>query len=197
MKGTYIDLLSVNKVLFPFVDLGIGDAVCHTGMWERLKNKGYTIQVIAEERTRVFFEKITDIDELYIIDTNNLESMASIDTDLVISLYSWIRKKEFLNAQLLLKLNYKYAISFGGRLKKHFNIYIPVKTPFHITHPQQHILEILGIYSDALEYSISIPNENELFIRYYLNLYKKTELSLSTPLQARMTEVYLFYNYAS
>ncbi|MFQ8718907.1 MAG: lipopolysaccharide heptosyltransferase family protein, partial [Enterobacter hormaechei] len=61
-----IDVSSVKRILFPFVDLGIGDAVCHTGTWRNLKDAGYQLQVIVEERNRDLFEKMTDIDEVYV-----------------------------------------------------------------------------------------------------------------------------------
>lgn len=62
------------KILFPFVDLGIGDAVCHTGTWRNLKDAGYQLQVIVEERNRDLFEKMTDIDEVYVVDINNIKN---------------------------------------------------------------------------------------------------------------------------
>ena len=113
-----IDVSSVKKILFPFVDLGIGDAVCHTGIWRNLKDAGYQLQVIVEERNRDLFEKMTYIDEVYVVDINNIKTMKDIETDLVISHYSWMKRKELFNTQILAKIHYKYAIGFGGWLEK-------------------------------------------------------------------------------
>lgn len=40
--------------------------------------------------------------------------MNTIETDLVISHYSWMKRKELFNTLLLRKVNYKYAVGFGG-----------------------------------------------------------------------------------
>lgn len=80
---------------------------------------------------------MTDIDEVYVVDINNIKKMKDIETDLVISHYSWMKRKELFNTQLLAKIHYKYAIGFGGWLDKPYNLMLPVSPEFHITHPQK------------------------------------------------------------
>ncbi|MCS2151591.1 lipopolysaccharide heptosyltransferase family protein [Scandinavium goeteborgense] len=171
----------VNRILFPFVDLGIGDAICHTGIWHILKNAGYSIQLVAEERNRELFEKMTDIDELFIVDVNNIDQLENITTDLVISHYSWMKRKELFNIQLLQKINYKYAISFGGWLTKPWNVSIPVFKGFHVTAPQIEILKALNISVPALEYSLPPIVDNDAFIEQYLSTYTDKKIIVINP----------------
>ena len=176
-----IDMNSVSRILFPFVDLGIGDAVCHTGIWRELKQAGYTLQIIAEERNRDLFEKMTFIDEVYIVNLNDIPSLPMIDTDLVISHYSWMKRKELFDVQLLQRVNYKYAINFGGWLKKPWNKTLPITNDFHITHPQRDILKVLGIASDDLLYSLSVPLKHDSFITDYLASYEYEKIVVINP----------------
>lgn len=163
-----IDVSRVKRILFPFVDLGIGDAVCHTGTWHSLKEAGYTLQVIVEERNRDLFEKMTDIDEVYIVDINNIDAMNTIETDLVISHYAWMKRKELFNTLLLRKVHYKYAVGFGGWLDKPYNLMLPIDSEFHITHPQKEILNILNVKPESLRYSLPVLPEHDDFIDSYL-----------------------------
>lgn len=163
-----IDVASVKRILIPFVDLGIGDAVCHTGTWRSLKKAGYILQVVVEERNRDLFEKMPDIDEVYVINIKNIDAMKVIETDLVISHYSWMKRKELLNTQLLRKIDYKYAVGFGGWLDKPYNLMLPVRSEFHITHPQKQILNVLNVEPDASGYFLPVLPEYEAFIDDYL-----------------------------
>lgn len=167
-RNQQLDTKDVKKILFPFVDLGIGDAVCHTGIWAKLKDAGYTIQIIAEESKRHFFEKLNCIDELHIVDMNNIQALEEINTDLVISIYSWMKRKETFNTLLLSKINYKYAISFGGWLTRPYNITIPLQKDFHITDPQKRILELLGINANNFRYMLPELSEHDSYIDDYL-----------------------------
>lgn len=176
-----IDVSSVKRILFPFVDLGIGDAVCHTGTWRSLKEAGYTLQVIVEERNRDLFEKMTDIDEVYIADINNIPAMKTIETDLVISHYSWMKRKELFNTQLLHKIHYKYAIGFGGWLDKPYNLMLPINSEFHITHPQKEILNVLNVKPDFLRYSLPVVPEHEDFIERYLKPHEGKKIVVLNP----------------
>lgn len=176
-----IDVSSVKKILFPFVDLGIGDAVCHTGTWRNLKDAGYLLQVIVEERNRDLFEKMTDIDEVYVVDINNIKKMKDIETDLVISHYSWMKRKELFNTKLLAKIHYKYAIGFGGWLDKPYNLMLPVSPEFHITHPQKKILSALNIKPTSLSYSLPVLPEHEVFIDDFLQPHAGKKIVVLNP----------------
>ncbi|MCI1897571.1 MAG: lipopolysaccharide heptosyltransferase family protein [Enterobacter sp.] len=176
-----IDTSNIKRILFPFVDLGIGDAVCHTGTWHALKQAGYTIQIVAEERNRDLFEKMADIDEVYIADVKNIDAMKPIETDLVISHYSWMKRKELFTTQLLRKINYKYAIGFGGWLAKPFNLMLPINSEFHITHPQKNILSALNVTPERLCYSLPALPEHERFIDSYLEPHAGKRIVVLNP----------------
>ena len=176
-----IDVSSVKRILFPFVDLGIGDAVCHTGTWRNLKDAGYQLQVIVEERNRDLFEKMTDIDEVYVVDINNISAMKDIETDLVISHYSWMKRKELFNTQILAKIHYKYAIGFGGWLDKPYNLMLPVSPEFHITHPQNKILNALNVKPASLNYSLPLLPEHDDFIENYLQPHAGKKIVVLNP----------------
>lgn len=176
-----INIPSIKRILFPFVDLGIGDAVCHTGTWHSLKQAGYTLQVVVEERNRDLFEKISDIDEVYIADIKNIDAIKPIDTDLVISHYSWMKRKELFNTQLLHKIHYKYAIGFGGWLNKPYNLMLPVNSDFHITHPQKQILNALNVKPESLRYALPVLPEHEDFIDHYLQPYAGKKIVVLNP----------------
>lgn len=176
-----IDVSSVKKILFPFVDLGIGDAVCHTGTWRNLKDAGYQLQVIVEERNRDLFEKMKYIDEVYVVDINNIKKIKDIETDLVISHYSWMKRKELFNTQILAMIHYKYAIGFGGWLDKPYNLMLPVSPEFHITHPQKKILNALNVKPTLLNYSLPVLPEHEEFIDNYLQSHAGKKIVVLNP----------------
>jgi ADP-heptose:LPS heptosyltransferase len=176
-----IDVTRINKIIFPFVDLGIGDAVCHTGVWHHLKKSGYTLQVVVEERNRDLFEKMTDIDEVYVVDINNIDAMNIIETDLVVSHYAWMKRKELFNTQLMHKIHYKYALGFGGWLDKPYNLMLPVTPAFHITHPQKQILNALNLEPEVLCYSLPVLPEHEEFIDNYLEPHAGKKIVVLNP----------------
>lgn len=176
-----INFHSVNRVLFPFVDLGIGDAVCHTGLWHQLKSAGYIVQVIVEERNRPLFERIEYIDEVYVVDLNKINDMGRIETDLIVSLYSWMKRKEVFNVAILKNIKYKYAISVGGWIRKPYNLIIPVRQKFHITSAQREILDFMGAGVEELSYRLSVPLENELFLSSYLDDFKDKNIVVINP----------------
>ena len=168
-RGKPFDSSSVKRILFPFLDLGIGDAVCHTGMWRELKKAGYIVQIAAEERNRALFEKIVDIDEIFIIDINELNSISQIETDLIINPYAWMKRKELFSVQLLQKTQYKYAMSFGGWLNKPYNLQLPAEGDFHITDQQKKMLTALNIHTKHLSYSLpALPSHEETINEYLL-----------------------------
>ncbi|MGU3414934.1 glycosyltransferase family 9 protein [Enterobacteriaceae bacterium C34A] len=176
-----LHLPEIKRILFPFVDLGIGDAVCHTGIWKKLKDAGYTVQIIAEERNRALFEKLDCIDEIYIADIRHINSLPHVETDLVISLYSWMKRKELFNTQLLMNINYKYAMSFGGWMTRPYNISIPLEHDFHITHPQQKILDALQVDSSELHYSLPLLRAHDDAIDNYLSAYSNKKIIVINP----------------
>ncbi|MGU3525334.1 glycosyltransferase family 9 protein [Enterobacteriaceae bacterium C23F] len=176
-----ISLQSVKKILFPFVDLGLGDAICHTGIWEKLKKSGYTIQIISEKRNESFFKNLDCIDEVYIVDIKNIKAMAMIETDLFISIYSWLKRKEYYNAQILLRTHYKFAISVGGTLTKPYNTYIPLSEDFHITSPQMHVLEALDLEPGTMEYSLPTLHEHDNFVYSYLTPFSGNKIIVLNP----------------
>jgi ADP-heptose:LPS heptosyltransferase len=180
-KNKNIHLPAIKRVLFPFVDLGIGDAVCHTGIWDKLKNAGYTVQIIAEERNRDLFEKLDCVDDVYIIDLNQIDRFEHIETDLVISLYSWMKRKELFNMQIMAKLNYKYSMSFGGWMTNPYNVNISVDNEFHITLPQQKILDTLSVDSSGIRYSLPFLQEHDDNINDYLSKYRDKEIIVINP----------------
>lgn len=180
-KDTPIDITSIKRILFPFVDLGIGDAVCHTGLWSKLKDAGYVVQVIIEKRNRVLFEKLTYIDELFVIDLNNINALEKIETDLVIGVYSWMKRKEYFSNELLAHIDYKYAINIGGWLKHPYNISLSMPNDFHITDPQKNILDILSIPAENLAYSLPSHIPNDDFIEQYLKIYSGKKYIVINP----------------
>lgn len=171
----------IKKITFPFVDLGLGDAVCHTAIWQRLKNAGYVVQVIADERNRDFLQHLDCIDELIIVDLRDIRSVSSIQTDLVINLYSWLKRKELYNTRLLAKIKHRYAISVGGLLSRPYNIVIPAPENTHITRPQQRILELLNVDADNLRYSLPCLPHHDEFIHKYLSRYNGKKIIVVNP----------------
>jgi len=171
----------IKKITFPFVDLGLGDAVCHTAIWQRLKNAGYIVQIIADERNRDFLQHLDCIDELIIIDMRDINPVSSIQTDLVINLYSWLKQKELYNTQLLAKIKHKYAISVGGLLSRPYNIVISSPENTHIIHPQQSILELLSVDANNLRYSLPFLPRHDEFIHKYLSRYNGKKIIVVNP----------------
>lgn len=180
-KDTQIDITSIKRILFPFVDLGIGDAVCHTGLWSKLKDAGYVIQVIIEKRNRDLFENLTCIDELFVVDLNDINALNKIETDLVIGVYSWMKRKEYFSNELLTRIDYKYAINIGGWLKHPYNISLSMPASFHITDPQKSILDILSVSAENLTYSLPPHIPNDDFIEQYLKLYSSKKHIVINP----------------
>lgn len=171
----------IKKITFPFVDLGLGDAVCHTAIWQRLKNAGYIVQVITDERNRDFLQHLDCIDEIIVIDLRNVKSVSSVQTDLVINLYSWLKRKELFNTQLLAKIKHKYAISVGGLLSRPYNIVIAAPENTHITRPQQSILKLLNVDADNLRYSLPCLPQHDEFIHKYLSRYNGKKIIVVNP----------------
>jgi len=176
-----LHLPGIRRILFPFVDLGIGDAVCHTGIWKKLKDAGYTVQIIAEERNRALFEKLDCVDEVYIADIRNISSFMRVETDLVISLYSWMKRKELFNTQLLMNIDYKYAMSFGGWMTRPYNVNIPLEHDFHITEPQQKILAALGVNASDIHYSLPLLHAHDEAIDHYLSSHGDKKIIVINP----------------
>lgn len=169
------------RILFPFVDLGIGDAVCHTGLWQRLKELGYRIQIIAEKRNEFLFRNIDCVDEVYIVDINCISDFKKVDTEIVVCMYSWMKRKQYLEIQLLKKINYHYAISVGGWIKKPFNVIIPLPRKFHITTPQIIVLNHLGHTTCQLGYRIPTLRKSNEFIESYLQKFQNKKIVVINP----------------
>ena len=169
------------RILFPFVNLGIGDAVCHTGLWQRLKELGYRVQIIAEKRNEFLFRNIDCIDEIYIVDTDRISDFKKVDTDIVICMYSWMKRKQYMEIQLLEKIHYHYAISVGGWIKKPFNVIIALPRKFHITTPQIIVLNHLGHTTCQLRYRIPTLRQSNEFIESYLKNFSKKKIVVINP----------------
>jgi ADP-heptose:LPS heptosyltransferase len=92
-----------------------------------------------------------------------------------------MKRKELFNVQLLNNIRYKYAMSFGGWLSKPYNLFLPIEGPFHITHPQQAILEALNIPADTLRYSLPTLPEHEDLIDDYLAPYADKKAIVINP----------------
>ncbi|MEI2263645.1 glycosyltransferase family 9 protein [Erwinia sp. CGal63] len=159
----------MRKILFPFVNLGIGDAVCHTGLWRKLKEVGYSVQIISESRSEVFFRGLDFIDEIFIVDIDNIDRLERIKTDIVVSLYSWMQRKELLETELLSRIDYSYAINIGGWLKKPYHMTLDLPDNFHITVPQKLLLTKLGHPVSDLHYRLKPPAASNEFIAKYLH----------------------------
>ncbi|MEX0576313.1 glycosyltransferase family 9 protein, partial [Enterobacter cloacae subsp. cloacae] len=99
----------------------------------------------------------------------------------VISHYSWMKRKELFNTQLLAKIHYKYAIGFGGWLDKPYNLMLPVSPEFHITHPQKKILNALSIKPASLSYSLPVLPEHEVFIDDFLQPHAGKKIVVLNP----------------
>lgn len=169
------------RVVFPFVNLGIGDAVCHTGLWRKLKDLGYRVQIIAETRSEVFFKGLDCVDDVFIVDVNHIDRLEKIDSDIVISMYSWMQRKELLEIKLLSRINYSYAISIGGWLKRPYHITLDLADNFHITDPQKQLLAALGHPCNTLRYWLNPLSFSDAFIKNYLQKYAKKPLIVLSP----------------
>ncbi|WP_312046399.1 glycosyltransferase family 9 protein [Erwinia sp.] len=157
------------SVIFPFVNLGIGDAVCHTGLWQKLKGLGYRVQIITETRGEVFFKGLDCVDEVFIVDINHIDRLAKIDSDIVVGMYSWMERKALFEIKLLSRIRYKYAISIGGWLKRPYHITLDLPANFHITDPQKRLLAALGHPCTALRYWLNPVPGSDDFIKNYLS----------------------------
>ncbi|RRZ86987.1 glycosyltransferase family 9 protein [Erwinia sp. 198] len=169
------------RVIFPFVNLGIGDAVCHTGLWRKLKDLGYRVQIIAETRSEVFFKGLDCVDDVFIVDIRYIDQLKKIDSDIVISMYSWMQRKELLEIKLLSRIDYNYAISIGGWLKRPYHITLDLPDNFHITEPQKQLLAALGHPCNVLHYWLNPLSSGDAFIKDYLQKYIKKTLIVLSP----------------
>jgi len=171
----------MRKILFPFVNLGIGDAVCHTGLWRKLKNEGFKVQIIAEKRKEEFFSHLACIDELYIVDIDNLSQLQVIKTDIVICMYSWMELKECLEIKILSRIRYSYAINVGGWFKRPYNKTLLLPDNFHITTPQKMVLKELGYSSYGIKYDISTIKPVNDYINSYLTKHFDKKIIVINP----------------
>lgn len=181
MKKCSIDVNNIKSITFPFVNLGIGDAVCHTGLWRKLKNEGFTVKVIIEKRNQEFFSYLTCVDKIYLVDIEKISHLPVIETDCVICPYTWMKRKEQLELKLLSRISYHYAISVGGWLKRPFNNTLLIPERFHITTLQKMLLDYLGYPVDHIKYDLTTKKNTGGYIDNYLRGYSGKKIIVINP----------------
>lgn len=155
--------------------------MCHTGLWRRLKDEGFVINVIIEKRNHDLFSQLTCIDEIYTVDVENIAQLPKIETDLVICLYSWMKRKELLETALLSRINYHHALSVGGWLKRPYNKIFPLPSSFHITTLQKAVLDFFGYPTDNLKYALTAKKPAGDYIDNYLKDYPDKKIIILNP----------------
>lgn len=181
MQKGGLNVNEIKRIIFPFVNLGIGDAVCHTGLWQKLKDEGFAVSVIIEKRNLGFFSCLACIDEVYTVDTDNIAQLPKTETDLVICLYSWMKRKEQLEIELLSRINYRYAINVGGWLKRPYNKTIPLPDSFHITTLQKRILDYLDFPVAEIRYNLATNKPTDSYINNYLKEHSGKRIVILNP----------------
>ena len=126
----------------------IGDALVTSGFINRLRQQGFDVSVVVNEKIATLFDSMLTADAVYVIDHKNVKTIASQlkekGIDLVVD-FSDFENTSVLREKTLSLINCKHAIGFNNPVNTTYDTNIITPESVHITERMTRVLSLLGI----------------------------------------------------
>lgn len=190
IKEDFLKNNNIKSILFLRYDGKIGDTVVNTLLFREIKKvyKDIKIGVVARKSNAQILENNIYVDNVYIYEKNKskikklAKEIANEKYDLLIDFSDMLRVNQMM---FINKCNCKYNIGFNKDNWELFDLsFDEPKGNYHISELYQHLLGILGIKSNNLDYDMNFSVEDKLAVDEILKENKGKKIFILNPFAA-------------